>query len=241
MPRSACFVTCTSGTVHNNGMERRSVGAIPGRYPPAAAPGVCGPGSIECMGIADDWDAEAERFDEELDHGLLQASVRAAWGELMLKEVPPGSAVLDLGCGTGSLSVLLAEQGHEVTGVDLSPRMLEQAVAKADNHGVNIRFLLGDAADPPVEPGFDVVLARHLVWALPDPSKALDRWLGLMPADGRLVLIEGLWGTGAGISADTLSSIVTPKTTTMSVRLLADPALWGRTLTDERYVLTGKK
>jgi hypothetical protein len=62
-----------------------------------------------------------------------------------------------------------------------------------------------------------------------------------MRAAGRLVLIEGLWGTGAGISADTLSSIVTPKVTAMSVRLLSDPALWGRTITDERYVLTGKK
>ena len=98
-----------------------------------------------------------------------------------------------------------------------------------------------DLANPPVEPGFDVVLARHLVWALPDPSKALDRWLELMPADGTLVLIEGLWGTGAGLSADNLSSIVTPKVTSMSVQHLSDPALWGRTITDERYVLTGRK
>ena len=196
---------------------------------------------IECMGVADDWDAEAERFDEELDHGLLNASVRDAWAALMLKEVPPGSTVLDLGCGTGSLSVLLAEQGHEVTGVDVSPRMLEQALVKAENHKVNVPFLLGDAADPPVEPAFDVVLARHLVWALPEQSAALDRWLGLMPAQGRLVLIEGLWGTGAGMSADALSLIVKPKVTAMSVRLLSDPALWGRNITDERYVMTGNK
>lgn len=193
------------------------------------------------MAIADDWDAEAERFDEELDHGLLDASVRDAWRELMVNEIPPGSTVLDLGCGTGSLSVLLAEHGHEVTGVDLSPRMLERAVAKAESHGVKVRFLLGDASDPPVEPSFDVVLARHLVWAIPEPAAALDRWLSLMPAQGTLVLVEGLWGTGAGMSADALTAIVKPKVTTMSLRPLNDPALWGRTITDERYVVTANK
>jgi 2-polyprenyl-3-methyl-5-hydroxy-6-metoxy-1,4-benzoquinol methylase len=38
--------------------------------------------------------------------------------------------VLDVGCGTGSLSALLAAAGHRVTGVDLAPRMIEQARAK---------------------------------------------------------------------------------------------------------------
>ena len=191
--------------------------------------------------IADEWDAAAERFDEEPDHGLLEPSVRAAWGELLKTEIPPGASVLDLGCGTGSLSVLLAKQGHEVTGVDLSARMLEQAEAKAVHHGVQVRFLLGDACEPPVAPGFNVVLARHVLWALPDASAALDRWLSLMPATGRLVLIEGLWGTGAGLSADSVATIVGPKVRAMSVRHLPDPALWGRTITDERYLVVADK
>lgn len=198
-------------------------------------------GIVEFMTVADDWDAEAEHFDEKLDHGLLDASVRDAWRELMVSEIPAGAKVLDLGCGTGSLSVLLAELGHEVTGVDLSPRMVERAVAKAERHGMKVRFLLGDASDPPVRPSFDVVLARHLVWALPDLSAALTRWLTLLPAGGTLVLVEGLWGSGAGMSADALSAVVAPKVTTMSVRRLDDAALWGRTMTDERYVMTASK
>ena len=191
--------------------------------------------------IADEWDAEAERFDEEPDHGLLQPSVRAAWGELLKTQIAPGASVLDLGCGTGSLAVLLAEEGHEVTGVDLSARMLEQAEAKAVQHGVQVRFLLGDASEPPVAPGFDVVLARHVLWVLPDASAAIDRWLSLVTATGRLVLIEGLWGTGAGLSADTVATIVRPKVRAMSVRHLPDPALWGRTITDERYLMVADK
>ena len=191
--------------------------------------------------IADEWDAEAERFDEEPDHGLLQPSVRAAWSEVLRTEIALGTSVLDLGCGTGSLAVLLAEEGHEVTGVDLSARMLEQAEAKAVQHGVQVRFLLGDASEPPVAPGFDVVLARHVLWVLPDASAAIDRWLSLVTATGRLVLIEGLWGTGAGLSADTVATIVRPKVRAMSVRHLPDPALWGRTITDERYLMVADK
>lgn len=144
--------------------------------------------------VADEWDAEADRFDEEPDHGLLQPRVRAAWQQLLEQQIPAGASVLDVGCGTGTLSVLLAEHGCRVTGVDLSPRMVERAHAKGLRHNVTVDFLLGDASDPPVPPGFDVVLARHVLWALPDPSAALDRWLALTTAAGRLVLIEGLWG-----------------------------------------------
>jgi hypothetical protein len=40
---------------------------------------------------------------------------------------------------------------------------------------------------------FDVVLARHVVWALPDAALGLDRWIDLLKTGGRLVLVEGRW------------------------------------------------
>ncbi|BFO20225.1 hypothetical protein SHKM778_66130 [Streptomyces sp. KM77-8] len=54
-----------------------------------------------------DWDAEAAGFDEEPDHGLRDPRVRAAWAARLRTWLPgrPGD-VLDLGCGTGSLSSL---------------------------------------------------------------------------------------------------------------------------------------
>lgn len=191
--------------------------------------------------VADVWDAEAEHFDDEPDHGLTTAGIRDAWADLLRTYIPAGSSILDLGCGTGSLSVLLAEYGHAVTGVDLSPRMLEQARRKAERHGVSAVFLLGDASAPPVMQGFDVVLARHVVWALPDPSAALDRWLALLRPAGTLILVEGLWGTGAGLSAEELSAIVEPKVGRIAVRHLTEPGLWGRAITDERYLLTATR
>lgn len=183
------------------------------------------------------WDAVADTFDEEADHGLRDAEVRKAWAARMKSWLPDeAAAVLDVGCGTGSLALLAAEQGHRVTAVDLSPRMAEQARTKLAGFGAEV--LLGDAARPPVGGRtFDVVLARHVVWLLPDPEAALKHWCSLLAPGGRLVLVEGVWG-GVGLSAGQLMAALDPLTRAVHHDLLsADPALWGREVDDERYVL----
>ncbi|MEV8020966.1 methyltransferase domain-containing protein [Streptomyces sp. NPDC086554] len=142
-----------------------------------------------------DWDAEAATFDDEPDHGLRDVVVREAWAGRLRDWLPETAGdVLDLGCGTGSLSLIAAESGHRVTAVDLSPRMTERAREKLAGHGAEV--LLGDAASPPVGGRrFDVVLARHVLWMLPDPEATLRHWCSLLRPGGRLILIEGVWGT----------------------------------------------
>ena len=79
---------------------------------------------------------------------------------------------LDIGCGTGEMSLLLAQLGHSVTGIDLSENMLCVADEKARKKGLNIKFLKGDAEDPPFESNeFDVIVARHLFWTSFDQKK----------------------------------------------------------------------
>lgn len=186
------------------------------------------------------WDALAADFDEEPDHGLRDPVTRAAWAARLRTWLPGRpSEVLDLGCGTGSLALLAAEQGHQVTGVDLAPRMAELARAKLAGTGATV--LVGDAAEPPVgERRFDVVLARHLLWALPGPERVLRRWTGLLRPGGRLVLIEGRWGESdpVGLPAAELARLAEPLMTRTRLEQLApDSALWGRPVSDERYVL----
>jgi SAM-dependent methyltransferase len=187
-----------------------------------------------------DWDAEAASFDEEPDHGLRDPEVRRAWAG-RLRGWLPGRAgdVLDLGCGTGSLSLLASEQGHRVTGVDLSPAMV--TLAREKLAGRDAVFLVGDAAAPPVgEQRFDAVLVRHVLWALPDPGRALRHWCGLLRPGGRLVLVEGMWGSVApvGIPAERLTGLLAPIAGRVRVeRLSDDPLLWGKAVTDERYAV----
>lgn len=191
------------------------------------------------------WDHAAASFDEEPDHGLRDPAVRQAWRARLASWLPePPAAVLDVGCGTGSLALLLAEEGHTVTGVDLSPRMAELARRKLAGRPAEV--IVGDAADPPVGAGpFDALLCRHVVWNLPDPHAALRRWRDLVRPGGRLVLVEGRWGTGAvegmpwagGVRALTLSQAVRDLVTELRVEPLTDPLLWGKEIDDERYAL----
>jgi SAM-dependent methyltransferase len=187
-----------------------------------------------------DWDAESATFDDEPDHGLRDPVVREAWAARLAAWLPERAGdVLDLGCGTGSLSLLASELGHRVTGVDLSPGMV--ALARTKLAGRDAVFFVGDAGAPPVgEQLFDVVLVRHVLWALPDPGRALRHWRGLLRPGGRLVLVEGVWGTTSpvGIPAGRLTALLAPLAREVRVERLSDDArLWGKEVDDERYAV----
>ncbi|MFN8168001.1 MAG: methyltransferase domain-containing protein [Candidatus Nanopelagicales bacterium] len=187
------------------------------------------------------WDAEAQVFDDEAHHALDEPGMRAAWVEVLRAALPePPARVADLGCGTGSLAVLLAEQGYDVIGLDVSPQMLVRARAKAERAGVGVAFDLGDAADPHL-PAVDVVLTRHVAWAVPDLASAVAHWVAALRPGGRLVLVEGLWSNGAGIAADDLAAVVRRHLDDVAVAELDDPVLWGYELVDSRYLLVARR
>ena len=187
------------------------------------------------------WDAAAADFDDEPDHGLRDPAVRAAWQAALAAWLPsPPGRALDAGCGTGSLSILLAELGHDVTGIDLSPAMIARAEAKAADHGRAVAFRVMDAAAPALPAGrYDAVVCRHVLWALPDPAAVLARWVDLLRPGGRLLLIEGFWHTGGGLHAADLLALRPPSLVQATVHNLSDRTdLWGGPVTDVRYAIT---
>jgi SAM-dependent methyltransferase len=184
------------------------------------------------------WDREAKTFDEAADHGLADPDCREAWRSLLLDHLPAAPAtVADLGCGTGTLALLLAEEGYAVTGVDFSPEMVRLAREKA---GHVATFHEADAAAPPLDAAaYDVVLSRHVLWAMDSPAAALDRWIALLRRGGRLVLVEGSWSTGAGLTAEETIGLVDAAGYRPQLRRLPDPVFWGREITDDRYLVVG--
>lgn len=192
------------------------------------------------MTVSETWDAEAASFDDEPDHGLRDPETREAWRRLLRDHLPePPARVADLGCGTGTLSVLMADEGYAVDGVDFSPAMVEAARAKAGRRP-GVSFAVGDAGEPPLHrAAYDVVLCRHVLWALDDPAAALDRWVGLLREGGRLVLVEGAWHTGAGLRASETEALLRAAGREPVTTPLREDTYWGGPITDERYLVVG--
>jgi 2-polyprenyl-3-methyl-5-hydroxy-6-metoxy-1,4-benzoquinol methylase len=186
------------------------------------------------------WDNAAASFDDEPDHGLRDPLVLDAWRRHLAGWLPaPGATILDTGCGTGSLSCLLATMGHDVTGIDLSPAMIARAEAKALAAHQRVRFQVMDAADLQLSPQqFDVILCRHLLWTLAEPGLVLQRWIQLLAPGGRLLLIEGFWKTGVGLHATEVTTVLPRSLADVIVHELSgQPELWGGAVADERYAV----
>lgn len=139
------------------------------------------------------WDVDAATYDNSPSHYPRRPQERAAWAATLRRLLPaPPATVLDVGAGTGFLSLLLAAQGYEVTALDISPAMLARLRSKAAGDGLRVETVEADALHPP-KGEFAAVVERHLLWTLPDPAAALVAWHAAAPG-GRLVLIEGSWG-----------------------------------------------
>ncbi|MFL5792156.1 MAG: class I SAM-dependent methyltransferase, partial [Actinomycetota bacterium] len=99
------------------------------------------------------WDDDAPVYDDSAGHAISDPVEAAAWRRALEVTLPdPVSRILDVGTGTGSLALLIAELGHAVTGLDLSEGMLERARSKADEAGAAIVFVHGRAEEPPPGP-----------------------------------------------------------------------------------------
>ncbi|MDI6896279.1 class I SAM-dependent methyltransferase [Methanocella conradii] len=102
--------------------------------------------------IARKWDESSQTYDDHAGHGIKSDEEREAWKSVFKKVMPAGAVeILDVGCGTGEISLLLAEMGFKVTGIDLSDKMLEKARSKAAARGMEIRYEKGDAESLPVD------------------------------------------------------------------------------------------
>jgi ubiquinone/menaquinone biosynthesis C-methylase UbiE len=102
-------------------------------------------------------------------------------------QVVKGQLVLDVGCGTGVVAVTAARSGAKVSGLDLTPALLERARHNACVACADIEFVEGDAeALPYPDATLDVVLSQFGHMFAPRPAVALQEMLRMLKVGGRI-------------------------------------------------------
>lgn len=149
--------------------------------------------------IRQKWDVSSSTYDSNAGHGIKAGAEREAWKRHFGNALPKkGMSILDVGCGTGEISLLLAEMGYRVQGVDLSEDMMNKGRGKAAQAGLDISFVKGDAEALQFDDGsFDAVVNRHLLWTLPHPDIALKEWTRVVKDGGSVIVIDGVWNDGS--------------------------------------------
>lgn len=150
----------------------------------------------------------------------LKQRQSVAWGAAPFEEIEDTIAVLhddlverlgpgprekwlDVGCGTGAVAMRAARAGADVTGVDFSPVMIETAKRRADEEGLAIRYLVGDAeAVPCADESFDVVASSVGAIFAPDHVAVAREFARLVRPRGRIGFTA--WEPGGSVAKSIL-------------------------------------
>ena len=125
-----------------------------------------------------------------LTHSLMGSLIRGIAADVAAGS-QAGSQVLDVGCGPGHLSIRLAEQGLDVTGLDLDPAMVERAQSNANRAGGVGRpsFVVGNASALPFpDASFDVVVSTFSVHHWAEPATGIAEIGRVLRPGGRALI-----------------------------------------------------
>jgi SAM-dependent methyltransferase len=169
----------------------------------------------------------------------IKASMRAAWmagdfGEIARNSVaaaeafvgrlriPAGARVLDIACGSGNVSIPLARQGAEVTGVDIAPNLLAQARERAAAENLAAEFDEGDAEQLPyADASFDAAVSMFGAMFAPRPEAVVSEVARILRPGGLLAMANWNPTSFTAQLFKVSSNHVAPPTG------LAPPIMWG--------------
>ena len=149
----------------------------------------------------DYWTGRASSY-SAINQSELQSGQRFKWREEILKRISrnfpgkpvSGIRVLEVGTGPGFFAIILAEEGFQVTAIDLTPAMQEEAKRNAGPLASSIDFLEMNAQALSFEDdSFDVVITRNLTWNLPDPETGYREWCRVLKPEGLLLNFDANW------------------------------------------------
>ena len=126
--------------------------------------------------------SSSEKYLEQLkSHNL---GVYSKYLHKILKHVPKGASILDIGCGAGQVTNFLEKKGYDVTGIDLSPLFIKEARKNGE-----ATFKVMDSTSLNFEPkSFDAVISAETLEHIPDPEKALGEMARVLKRKGKMIL-----------------------------------------------------
>lgn len=152
------------------------------------------------------------------------AKMIAAAGEAFVERqnIPQGTRVLDVACGTGNLTIPLARRGAVATGVDIAPNLVAQARERAAAEGVSATFDEGDAENLPyADASFEAVLTMFGAMFAPRPDLVAEEMARVLRPGGLLAMANWNAEGFTGKMFKTQAKHVPPPAGIVS------PLLWG--------------
>ncbi len=142
---------------------------------------------------------DSARFDARVRIYELYDTSPESWLSWLFTQLrlAPGERVLELGCGTGNLwreNARLVPERVSLVLSDLSPGMLEQARSRLAGLSLALDLTVADAQSLPFEEeSFDVVLASHMLYHVPDRTRALGEVRRVLRRGGRFIAGTNHW------------------------------------------------
>jgi SAM-dependent methyltransferase len=118
------------------------------------------------------------------------------WTSLILEQAPRAGIleIVDIGTGPGFFPLILSLAGHNVTGIDASPEMIQKAQNNLEALGGSAELYIMDSHSTTFEDErFDMVINRNVVWTLTKPFDAFQEWRRILKPGGILLIFDADW------------------------------------------------
>lgn len=141
------------------------------------------------------WDKRAPSYTDVILKNL-EGQWEDVWADELISHFPTGKGlrVLDIGTGPGFYAIILTRKGYDVTAIDYSAGMLEQAQKNAGDLAGRITFMQMDAQNLTFpDDSFDVIVTRNLTWNLPNPVQAYREWHRVLKKGGVMLNFDANW------------------------------------------------
>ncbi|WP_053956662.1 class I SAM-dependent methyltransferase [Inediibacterium massiliense] len=141
------------------------------------------------------WEGEADIYSVCIEEELGNFQ-REAWKKIVLEYAPKKQCldILDIGTGPGFFPIVLGEEGHHVTGIDITENMISYARKNVERAGSKANLLTMDCHNLEFEDDtFDLIVCRNLTWTLDNPIQAYEEWHRVLKPSGRLLIFDANW------------------------------------------------